>query len=60
MEWVDFVLFVLAVVVSFLARNVGVAAVVRRALADGSLSNEERRQIAEALQNPASANSSAQ
>jgi len=59
MEWLDFVLVVLAVVASFLLRNVGVVDVVRRALADGSLTNAERLQIVEALQKAEFASSSA-
>jgi len=59
MEWLDFVLFVFAVVLSFLTRNVGVVHVVRRALADGSLSDGERAEIAEALQRGPSGASSA-
>lgn len=53
MEWLDFVLFVLAVALSFLTRNVGVVHVVRRALADGLLSDAERAEIAEALRREA-------
>jgi len=58
MEWLDFVLVVLAVVVSFLTRNVGVVRAVQAALADGSLTSDELRQLSDILLSHASSASS--